>query len=339
MSEHIYLATLSSSSGTFYEIRRSYPQANDRFTHDTLFELGTNPETHFELYEDFIIMFTPQLIEAIAAVFKGNVDDLLEKLLWDFLPAEAKAKKEYFPPRRNISFGPLSEQEKIDISQQVHIFDRRRLYYLRYGAVDQSRLSKLHEKCCRPLLGQSRDEREFYFQAEEKSLEPGMYLQYVYAIFNLQKYFNESFAPWFPEALAREEMGDHFEKAICSLQADRSFWQDESVRPFLHHHLSRYLIMFFDFNATPRSFLGDYARTFMNNHRTFRWPEKKGISSEKISEIFSTPIDQLRALSKTSLNKLYREKAMELHPDTGGDHERFIELTEGYNQLLHSLHH
>jgi curved DNA-binding protein CbpA len=39
-------------------------------------------------------------------------------------------------------------------------------------------------------------------------------------------------------------------------------------------------------------------------------------------------------MTREQQNRLYRKKAMKLHPDGGGDHELFIELTEIYNELL-----
>lgn len=307
------------------------------FDHRVVFDLGKEPTQFFELYEDFIILFKPELLEAVSAETDKGAEIQLENLLWDFLPIASRQRLKLFQGRGSGQVGPLSQDEKNSIATQIHIFDRRRLYYLRYGAVDQSRLSRLHEKCCRPLLGQSRDEREYYFRAEEQALEPGMYLQYVYAIFNLQKFFKQSFAPWLPEALAIETMGEHFEKEICQLQRDKRFWQKTPDSERLHPHLARYLVMFFDYLPTPRSFFDDFARSFRANHRTFRWPEKKSsVSPEKISEIFGENYEKLKTLSKTELNKLYRKKAMELHPDKGGDHERFVELSTVYTDLLKS---
>lgn len=330
----MYLAKLTSSQETCYEIRVSFRRGDNTFGHRLVFDLGEKPEEHFEIYEDYIVLFNQDLLNSVESIAGNDAEQQLEQILWDFFPAQSRERLEVFRGRSQTRFGPLTDQEKADIMDEIHIFDRRRLYYLRYGAVDQSRLSRLHEKCCRPLLGQSRDERECYFEAEEKVLEPGMYLQYVYAIFNLQNYFTESFAPWFPEAIAIEAMGEHLERTICLLQADTGFWKGEPESRFLHHHLARYLIMFFDFSASPRSFFDDFSRSFMADHRSFRWPEKSATSPEKMSEVFSMPYKYLEQMSKGKLNKLYRQKAMDLHPDKGGDHEKFIELTEIYNELL-----
>lgn len=331
----MYLAKLQNGSTIRYEIRESYQRDDDTFYHRQVFDLGEKPEQFFELYEDFIILFKPELLDTIAEKAGRRAESTLEGLLWSFLPEASRQRLDQFKGRNQLRHGPLTPEEKEDIAKEVHIFDRRRLYYLRYGAVDQSRLTRLHEKCCRPLLGQSRDEREFYFRAEERVLDPGKYLQYIYAIFNLQKYFTKSFAPWLPEALAKEEIAEHFQQTICNLQTDSRFWQNDPESCYLHDHLVRYLIMFFDFNSTPRSFLDDFARSFMAGRRSFHWPERKTPTPpQKIVDIFGVPYTELKKMSKPKLTKLYRKKAMDLHPDKGGDHERFIELSDIYNELL-----
>lgn len=331
----MYLAKLQMGSTTLYQIRQSYQTGEETFHYRSIYDLGEDPGQFIEHFDDHIVLFDSTLLKAVSAYSKVDGEALLERLLWDFLPPETQNVLSKFPPRRLYRTGVLTSQEKHEIYEQIHLFDRRRLYYLRYGAVDQSRLSRLHEKCCRPLLGQSRDEREYYFAAEERVLEPGSYLQYVYAIFNIQKNFHQSFAPWLPEALAREEMGDHFLTELCRLNGDSRFWQGENVDYSLHHHLKRYLIMFFDYRPVSQTFLNDFARAFMADHRKFRWPEKQNSKSPvEISKIFTTPFEDLKKMDSDQLSRLYRKKAMHLHPDKGGDHDLFIELTEVYNELL-----
>jgi hypothetical protein len=335
----MYLARLKNGSKISYQIRESYQteaqSEAQSFNYRIIYELGTNPNRLIKIFEDHIILFDDDLTEAVSAYAEGEVETILEQLLWEFLPRETRWRLSIFQARSRRRTGPLTADDHKAIARQVHIFDRRRLYYLRYGAVDQSRISRLHEKCCRPLLGQCRDEREYYFTAEEKALEPGNYLQYVYAIFNLQKYFSQSFAPWLPESLARDEMAEHFLEELCRLNRDRRFWQEEKPTDSLHYHLIRYLIMFFDYTPAIRSFSEDFAKQFMADHRKFRWPERKSsYSLERISEIFATTKEELDKMTREQLNRLYRQKAMQLHPDVGGDHDLFIELTEIYNELL-----
>jgi len=331
----MYLAKLQSGFTPSYQIRQSYEAKENSFNFRIVFDLGNNPGQFMQTFADHVALFDDNLLQAVSAHTGKDSETVLERVLHDFLPQEVQKRLDSFRGRSTYRTGPLTDAEKDQIAAQVHLFDRRRLYYLRYGAVDQSRLARLHEKSCRPLLGQSRDEREFYFTAEEKALQPGQYLQYVYAIFNLQRYFHQSFAPWLPESLAFEEIAEHFEPELCRLNNDPQFWQNEQRGHALHHHLTRYLFMFFDYTPDQRSFFADFAKSFMAGHRTFRWPEKKtGLSAEKISAIFATPFEQLKKMNRAQLSRLYRKKAMQLHPDRGGDHDLFIELTALYTELL-----
>lgn len=332
----MYLARLNNGPTTSYQIRQSYRKTgkDSSFGFRIVYDLGHNPARHFELYSDYIVLFDDALLTAVSTACENGGEDQLERLLRPFLPKEVRRRLALFDCRSSIRPDPLTNEEREEIARQVHIFDRRRLYYLRYGAVDQSRLTRLHEKCCRPLLNQSRDEREYWFAAEEAALSPGMYLQYVYAIFDVQKHFQESFAPWFPEALARDEVADRFLTELCGLNDDPRFWQGDPPGLFLHPHLRRYLIMFFDYQPAVRSYREDFIKAFMAGNRRVHWPERKpSRSPEKISEIFATPYEDLRKMTGAQLNRLYRKKAMLLHPDRGGDHDLFIELTAVYESL------
>lgn len=331
----MYLAKLETDNEYSFQIRKSIPYNIDQFTYKKVIDLGSDPTDHFEIFEDYVILFDSQLLSAIQDNSDDDPESILERLLWDFFPRDIQDRLSRFLHRKGATPSKISTQEIEDIARQIHIFDRRRLYYLRYGALDQSRLSRLHEKCCKPLLNMSRDEKEFYFRSEEKVIEPGKYLQYVYAIFDLQKHFTESFATWLPESLAREEMSHHFVEELCRLNENRNFWDGEKIATSLHTHLQRYLVMFFDYRPAPRNYFNDFARSFMADHRKFQWPERPSpVSAEQMSEIFGLHFDKLKAMDKEHLNKLYRKKAMELHPDRGGDHQQFIELTEAYNSLL-----
>jgi hypothetical protein len=331
----MYLASLKRNERFFYQIRRSIETNEENHIYEVLFDLGDTPSDFFTIIEDHIVIFDEDLLKTLERTIKKNPEPVLEKLLFDFLPSMVQQQLLTFKGRTARYKGRLTPEEIQDITRQIHIFDRRRLYYLRYGAVDQSRLTKMHEKCCRPLLGQSRDEREFYFMEAEKVLDPGFYFQYIFAIFNLKNDFLQSFAPWLPEALVREEVADSFINAICRLQKDPSFWKGEEAGAFLHPHLFRYICMFFDYIPHSPSYENDFSRAFMGQHRTFRWPEPQNHATpEAIVKLFGVSHAALKSMSKTELSRLYRKKALELHPDQGGDAEQFIVLTQIYTSFL-----
>jgi len=333
----MYLALGRHTETGTYQIRQSRQDpATGHFIHHLVFDLGNDPTAHMERLGEHAIYFSTELEQAVNSHTDHDPSTLLEKLLWQFLPRTYREFFSRFHHSERYVPGPLSIYEKEQITVQVHIFDRRRLYYLHYRAVDQSRLFTLPDKACRPLLGQCRDEREYHFTRREQSLTPHEYRNYIYAIFNLKRYFTQSFATFLPEALPEDQVADHFVEALCELNRNSAFLAGEAASPHLYHHLVRYLIMFFDFIPSARSFEEEYVRRFMNSHRTFRWPERKPpVGEERISEIFGRSLTELHKLSRKELNRLYRQMAKKLHPDQGGDQTSFVELTEVYAHLLH----
>ncbi len=213
-----------------------------------------------------------------------------------------------------VASPPFSPEDEERLQREIHLFDRKRLYFLRYGAVDQTRLHLLHKKLCRPLFGQCRDEREFHFQALERVISPAEYRTYVFAIFDLQRFFSESYSRFMPEALDQERMADHLVEEICHLNDDQGFWGEPMAENALHPHLQRYLVMFFDYGYAPRSFSSDFARDFAERHRRFRWPEEKSPPPAEVDAAFGRSMEELRWMSKRDLACLFRKRAKELHP-------------------------
>ena len=319
-----------------YEIRQSYQdESTSGFQYRTLFDLGPDPSSHIRLLADDICYFSSELEESIEPYADSDPTVILEDLLWDFLPAEERHRLGLFRNRGRIKLRPLSAEERAAIERDVHLFDRRRLYYLRYGAVDQSRIFRLNPKLYRPLLGKCRDEREFYFMDLEKVLQPNEMKTYVFAIFDLQRHFGESFSATMPEALNQLDIADHFLHDLCDLNGDETFWASAPADWWLAEHLVRYVIMFFDHGYGRRSLFDDFIREFMGRHRAFQWPEKKPhVSTEAASRIFKTKWQDLQKMDKKELTRLYRERAKELHPDGGGEHDLFVELNAAYVSLL-----
>jgi hypothetical protein len=82
----------------------------------------------------------------------------------------------------------------------------------------------------------------------------------------------------------------------------------------------------------------DYLHDFINRHRAYRPPPSVAISMEEISGIFNKSREALKKMNRRDLWRLYRRRAQELHPDKGGDHERFVKLNEAYHKLLRTKH-
>lgn len=332
----MYLAAHRTATGTTYQIRQSYQDsATGWLNHRLIFDLGPKPADHMEIMADVAVFFSGELENTVSRYTDQDTGPLLEQLLWQFLPHPIRQHLSRFHRTERYVPGPVTGKEKEKIEQQIHIFDRRRLYYLHYRAIDQSRLYTLRDRALRPFLDQCRDEREYCMSEREKALTPGEYRNYIFAIFNLQRFFNQSFATFLPEALPEDEVADRFVESLCDLNQTPSFWSGETFSSMLHPHLVRYLVMFFDFAPAGRSFEAEYVRRFMNNHRTFRWPKRNPtVSEERISEIFGRSHTELKKMKRKELSRLYRKIAKKLHPDQGGDQASFVELTEVYSTLL-----
>ena len=332
----MYLATLTRGQKKHYEIRRSIPGADHRYRDfKVVFDLGDDPGRYIENLTDDICYFSEELAEGLQRETSEDASLILEELLWDFLPAEERIRLEIFRHRGKARVSPLSAEERTAIDRDIHLFDRRRLYYLRYGAVEQSRIFRLNPKLYRPLLNKCRDEREFYLRDLEKVLQHNELKTYVFAIFDLQRHFTESFSATMPEALDQVDIADFFIEEICSLNSDRNFWRTGDGGTNLHDHLIRYLIMFFDHGYGRRSLFDDFVREFMGRRRAFSWPDKKpAVSTGQAEKIFQMKWQKLQKMSRRELIRLYRQRAKELHPDSGGNHEEFIQLNGAYASLL-----
>ncbi len=58
------------------------------------------------------------------------------------------------------------------------------------------------------------------------------------------------------------------------------------------------------------------------------------MSKDEFATIFEESVETLGKADKQEITRLYRQKAKSIHPDTGGDQEAFIRLTEAYEALL-----
>lgn len=336
-SKSLYLARDILGSGLRYSLRQTYHDIKtDLLRHREIFDLGDSPQQFIIYLGDNSYCIDDRVTAAIEPYIAGDAAEMVEELLWPFVRPDIRAKLEPFMNRGSHKrLTPVSAAEKSAIENEIHLFDRRRLHYLFYGAIDQGRLYKMPAKLCRRLLGKSRDEKEQYFVASEQVFYADQVKEYLFTIFNLQQHFSESFARIMPQALSQDRLDTFFVDELCRLNNDPAFWQGIEPAKGLQPYLIRYLIMFFDYDFNAGQAINDYIKQFMNSHRQFHFPKKQSsMTTDKASEIFGESADKLTKLSKKELTKLYRRKAKELHPDTGGEHDEFVRLTEAFEQLL-----
>jgi len=305
-------------------------QEDGQWVHRHLFNLGPDPAMSI-VYPGGNAFYIKEDIEEELADQGICVDPLeLESLFWPFIDPEIRYILERFEKRRKRS--PFPEG---DIGA-IHLFDKRRLYYLRCGRLDQADLCHITDKLYKPLLQKSRDELEQYFLGLERELPAREYKQYVFAIFDLQKHFpNWMFSKELPQTLNRGRLDQYFLEELCLLNNDSQFWVGFNPFSELHEYLSRYAVMYFDYEFPSFDFEDAFIRQFMGRRRTFSWPEAKISADEgEVKALFGRELRELKKMSRKSLTRLYRHRAKKMHPDSGGGHEIFVKLTEVYKQLL-----
>lgn len=332
----LYLARSILGGRTRFSLRQSfYDTPGELPRHRELADLGHDPARYLVYPSDNCFYVRDDLEEAVAGLVEGDAAGLLEQLLWPFVRADLRDKLATSMAReRNWTSTEVTAAEQAAIDRELHLFDRRRLHYLWYGSSDQSRLFRMPATLCRRLLGKSRDEKEQFFIDLEQALYADQVKAYLFTVFNLQRHFTESFARSLPQGLDQERMDALFVDELCRLNDDRSFWQRMESVDGLQPYLIRYLILFFDYDFNQAESLNRYIREFLASHRQFRFPEQKGaMSLEEASGIFGEPAERLTKLTKRELRRLFRKRAKELHPDTGGDPEQFVRLQEAFAEL------
>jgi len=135
--------------------------------------------------------------------------------------------------------------------------------------------------------------------------------------------------------LDQQKVDEYFLDQICALNQDKVFWFGTDTGDRLHEHLTRYLVMYFDYEYAPRSFVEEYIRNFVNSRRDYRPPfSTSSAFLDEASSIFGESKAALKEMNRRSLARLYRRRAQRFHPDKGGDHEKFVKLTQAYHALL-----
>lgn len=333
----MYLAREAGNQRRHHFILRESYRDGDCYRSRDLGDLGPDPAavvvydggTSFHIDEEFL----GRLRERGAAVSPAD----LEELLFPFLDPYIKDKLQPFRHRSQYrNWRPADAETRRRALDETHGMDRRRLSFLRLGRGGVGAEDKA-AALFTVLLDKSRDEIEQLIMVREQALPPREYQAYLFAIFDLQRFFTESYARSIPQALNRDRLDDLFLEEICRLAEDEQFWQGFARGDRLPAYLVRYLILYFD--AAPEEPIAwmrfSRART-RRSHRTGYAATSRMGRREAIT-VFGLTAGQLAALSKRELVRLYRQKAHELHPDKGGDAERFIRLTAAYEELLAAL--
>ncbi len=316
-----------------YSIRETYHDQGKLKTR-TLFDLGTDPSRYI-VYPGGNSHYIHERIELSIVENGYEVDTFeLETLFWPFL--EQRFKMILRNPSKSIKKGHrlYKRAELLELQSKIHIFDKRRLHFLRFGIINQKEIETFPYRFFNRLLEKSRGEIECMIDEAEKGLRTSQLKDYVYTIFDLQRYFDLPGAITEPHTLDQDLLDDYFLRELCLLNADRSFFTNENShkKKKLHDYLIKYLIMYFD-NDFPRRQRFDY---FNSRYRFYQQPKKheKTLSLSEACRILNLQESEYHQLTKRQLIRRFRKLAHKCHPDKGGSNNEFICLCEAYKRLL-----
>ena len=332
----MYLARERINTKINYFLRVSYSDG-ERMKSREICDLGSHPEQFIVYpYDGTSFYFDPALIKQIEDAGVKPETESLERVFWPFLHPETRRVIEMFsrpPSGRKQSLKKQAERCK---TAAFHIFDKRRMHYLRFGGIDMSGIGHVPPKIYRKLLDKSRDEIEQQFMEMENVLENREKKNYVYAAFNVAGHFESEISRKFPQALDQEKVDRVFLEELCTINADESFWGDLGISEGLNGYLLRYLFWFFDLPFEGGVYLDDLMWRFRQRHHGFR-PTQGGRPPMPVDEALSVMGLSGQDPSKMtipSMTRQYRVMAQKYHPDKGGDHDQFIRLNRAFQDLL-----
>ncbi|MBU4413595.1 MAG: J domain-containing protein, partial [Proteobacteria bacterium] len=288
----MYLAQKIIKKKIHYIIRESYWDGK-YFRSRDLFDLGADPAKYI-IYPGGNAYYIDEKVEnRLNSLGVEPGFDELDNIFWRFLKPEIKYVLEVFRQRAGRTQRKGSVKEKGG-NAQFHLFDKRRIHFLKFGNMDQGRIGRISPKLFQVLLNKSRDEIEQYFLESEGILDPSELKSYVYVIFDLQRFSSKLTAKTMPQALDQKKVDEHFIEEVCRLNKDRSFWAGMTIRPGLNEYLIRYIIIFFDNEYGQSYFLHDYIKNFIDSKRFYApHSNKSSVTLDEAITIFGIKKDKL----------------------------------------------
>ncbi|NLX18864.1 MAG: hypothetical protein GXY53_06235, partial [Desulfobulbus sp.] len=221
----MYLARMEVGPRRYrYTLRESYRSDGVLYSRE-LADLGSDPgqcivypdESSFYIDEQFLQQLRDQGVHVI--------DSELEELLFPFLDPYIQNRLRPFRHRSKYrNWRPADEALRRRALEETHVFDRRRIHFLRMGRTSSEIVDKTAPLYV-VLLDKSRDEIEQMILVQEQQLPPRDYQSYLFTIFDLQRFFQQSYARSIPQALDRDKLDSLFVQEICNLAAEADFWR------------------------------------------------------------------------------------------------------------------
>jgi len=323
----LYLARKRIGKEIHYFIRESY-FADGLWRSRDLFALGPDPGRYI-IYPGGNSFYIDQVIEEALAEKGVHTDQMeLEELFLPFVDPYIRRLIEDFthdfrPKKR------LPPREQLRLQKDYHLFDCRRLLFLKFGGTNIDPLLKRPLSFLNVLRNKSRDEIEQYIMTAENDLRPRETLAYIYASFGLVHRFRNRLTRFIPEAQIMEQLDEYFLEELCLLAEDETWRMGLDKDTVLRDYLSRYVIMYFDRLESQRRFFEEHqARQARERYLAARNVVSRAAATFGVSE------EELMRMGREEIGRLFRRRAKELHPDQGGDHEAFIRLHKLFEELM-----
>jgi hypothetical protein len=334
---NMYIAIRIQQGKPRYTLRQTCRSQDGRLTYKDLADLGDIPSRFIEYPGGNAFYITETLVDHLEESGVKVDPDHLESLFWPFLAPRIRRTVETFHNRAGKTIKRTRKEDEL-LHRSISSFDKRRLHYLRFGTMDQGPVEAMPAAIMKDLTGKCRDEIEQYFLRHEAKLEATELKSYVFAAFDLHRFFSGILAKKMPQALDQERVDRYFIEELCRLH-EQLFQEDSpSMEHGLHPYLVRYLIHFIDNDYLHTTLLDEFARDFMARHRFFKpAPPKPLVSVDKAAAVFGLKRAEVARLTRRNLTQMYRKLAHTHHPDKGGSPEQFIELNDAFQRLMRTL--
>ncbi|MEJ5349477.1 MAG: J domain-containing protein [Desulfosoma sp.] len=337
----LYIRRLWEGGHTHYVLKESYWNGSC-FATRSILDLGTDPTEYIVYTGGNGFYFSDAVEEAFARLGLEPETEDLEKAFLLYLDPHIRRIIENFTTGKKAPSLSWNAEECAHHQRFLHPFDKRRMHFLRCGRIDIGNLEGKSWKFLNVLCDKSRDEIEHVIEGMEKDLRPQERRNYLFTALELQRYFPSHLLKNNPAALDSEKVDAYFLEEICRLNEDATFFfgvEDHDPRK-LHSFLVKYVIMYFDHSFTPESLWNRVFNDFLRN-RQFRFqpPARQTLTEEEACACLGLHPKEYRAMSAQALTRHYRKRAKKHHPDTGGDHETFIRLSQAYECLVRRKAH
>jgi len=292
-------------------------------------DLGQDPASYILYFDRHSFAFQPVIEENLQKKGGKFRTDEIEHILRPFLKPEIRRIVETFDRSRHFRLQASCNLEELAPGQRkVHMFDARRLYYLRFGRIDSGELGLKHWKFLNVFLCRSRDEIESDFDTMELALPAGEYAAYVYASLGIPLFVPQRLREY-PSAIDRENLDRLVLQELCRINSDEEFFLGvERENDTLHPYLSKYAWFYFDSEFQTQTWFESFRSPRGFNEAVPALPVQTAF------EIFEISAGQFSRMSSKELTRLFRLKAKKMHPDKGGEHENFLRLSGAYDHLM-----